>query len=45
MSKITQDKANEIIELLLTTNLSHKEIAEQLDVNITFVNHINIGES
>jgi group I intron endonuclease len=45
MSKVTQEQVDKIIELLLNTNLFYKDIAEQLKIPVTIVNHINIGES
>lgn len=45
MSKIDQEKANNIIVYLLETDLSYSEIAKKLNIANTFVNHINVGES
>ena len=45
MSKITQEQANEIIYLLLNTNLSYNEIADKINLDIRYVQHINHGEA
>lgn len=45
MAKITREKAQEVINLLLFTNLSREEIASETGLNIGFINHINHGEA
>lgn len=45
IAKISQEKANEVIELLLNSKLSRDEIAQKTNLNITFIDHINHGEA
>lgn len=45
MAKITQAQAQEVIDLLLYTNLSVEEISNETGLSIGLVNHINHGES
>lgn len=45
MAKITQEQAQEVIDLLLYTNLSVDEISNETGLSVGFINHINHGES
>lgn len=45
MAKITQNIADIVIDYLLNSNLSFNEIANKLNISITYINHINNGES
>ena len=44
-AKITQEQVDKVIELLLTTEMTYKEIAETMNVGIHYIAHINNGES
>lgn len=45
MSKLTQVEADEIIDLLLNTNLSRSEISQKINLPMSYVDHINHGEA
>jgi group I intron endonuclease len=45
MAKITQEKAEEVIDLLLNTKLSYDEIAEKANLDKRYIQHINHGEA
>lgn len=45
MSQITKKQAEEIINLLLNTDLQHQEIADKVKCSVFIVNFINIGTS
>lgn len=45
MAKITRDKAQEVINLLLNTRLSIDEISKETELSVGYINHINHGEA
>ena len=45
MAKITQEQADYVIDLLLNTTLSKKEISKLTRLSIGYIDHINLGES
>lgn len=45
MAKISQQQADEIIDLLLNTNLSREDISLKTQLDVGYIDHINHGEA
>ena len=45
MSKITQEQADQVVDLLINSELSRGEIAQTMQLDVGYIDHINHGEA